>query len=97
MDLLVREFDQHLGVAALGGAPAHEILAAELVQRRHERGLPHDPCAVFGDHLVARTVAPDHERIAPFTGPSDIDAIWRRSLADLSGIEDLAHDPLPSP
>src|SRR5260370_14536673 len=34
-------------------APADEVLTAQLVQRRHERQLPHDPFSVFRDHLVA--------------------------------------------
>ena len=77
--------------------PAHEILAAQFVQRRHECWLPHDPCAVFRDHLVARAVATNHERIAPFAGATDVKAIRRWALADLSGIENLAHGHLPSP
>jgi hypothetical protein len=60
----IGEFDQHLRVTPLRRAPADEVLAAQLVQRRHERRLPHDPCAVFRDHLVTRAVTADHERIA---------------------------------
>jgi hypothetical protein len=46
------------------------------VQRCHERGLPHDPCAVFRDHLVAQTVAPDHEWIAPRETALQLDALF---------------------
>jgi hypothetical protein len=53
----VCEFDEHIGMAVLGRTPADEILAAQLVQRRHKCRLPHNPCAVFRDHLVARAVA----------------------------------------
>jgi hypothetical protein len=67
-----------------------EILAAQFVQRRHECMLPHDPCAIFRDHAIVRTFTSD-ERIAAFARPSDINAIWRRALADLSGIENLDH------
>jgi len=52
----VRELDEHIGVATLGHTPAYKILTAQFVQRSHESGLPHDPCAVFRDHLVARAV-----------------------------------------
>src|SRR5258707_8914313 len=93
----VCKFDEHVGVAALGCTPAHEILAAQFVQRRHECWLPHDPCAVFRDHLVTRAVAADHERVAPLAGATDLDAIRPRAFADLSGVENLAHDHLPSP
>src|SRR5258708_6460680 len=75
----VCEFDEHVGVAALRRAPAHEVLAAQLVQRRHERRLPHNPCAVFRDHLIARAVAVYHERVAPFARATDVNAIWRRA------------------
>jgi len=60
----VREFGEYLAVAALGRTPAHEILAAQFVQRRHECRLPHNPCAVFRDHLIPRAVTADDERVA---------------------------------
>jgi hypothetical protein len=64
-------------MAALGRAPADEMLAAQLVQRRHERRLSDDPSAIFRDHLVPRSVAADSEWIAPFARPADIDAVRR--------------------
>ena len=82
----VGEFDQHLRVAPLRRAPPDEVLAAQLVQRRHERRLPRDLCAVFRNHLVARSVATDDERIAPFAGPADIDAIRSGPFANLPGV-----------
>jgi len=82
-------------MAAFGRAPAYQVLAAQFVKRCHERRLPHDPCAVFRDHFVARAVAADHERIVSFAGATDVNAIRHRALADLSGIENLAHDCLP--
>src|SRR3984893_9024185 len=92
----VRQFDQHVRVAPLGGAPAHEVLAAQLVQRRHERRLSHDPRAILRYHLVARAVAADHERIAPLAGAADVHAIGRRALAYVPGIHDNAHGHLPA-
>jgi hypothetical protein len=64
----VCEFDEQVGVAALRRTPAHEMLATQFVQRRHERRPPHNSCAVFRDHLIARAVAADHERVAPLLG-----------------------------
>jgi len=87
----IGEFDQHLRMAALGRAPADEGLAAQLVQRRHQRRLPHDPCAVFRDYLVACAVAADDKGIAPLARSADIDAIRRRPFADLPGVKDFAH------
>jgi hypothetical protein len=60
----VRQLNQHVRVAPFGGAPAHEVLAAQVVQRGHERGLSHDPRTIFRYDLVARAVAADHEWIA---------------------------------
>jgi len=34
--------------------------------------------------------------VAPFAGTTDVNAIRHRALADPSGIENLAHDHLPS-
>jgi hypothetical protein len=82
-------------MAALGRAPADEMLAAQLVQRRHERGLSDDPSAIFRDHLLARAVAPNDERIAPFARPADIHAIRRWPLTNLSNIENSAHGSAP--
>src|SRR5713101_2998087 len=45
----VGEFDEHVGVAALGRTPAHEILATQFVQRCHQCRLLHDPRAVLRD------------------------------------------------
>ncbi len=61
----VREFD---GTSAWQRSGAHEILAGQFVQRRHECWLPHDPCAVFRDDLVARAVMADHERLPHLLG-----------------------------
>jgi hypothetical protein len=88
------ELDQHFRVATLGGAPADEILAAQLVQRRHERPLPHNPGAVFRNHLLARAVAADDKGIAPFARPADIDAIRCRLFASLADIENHGLPPL---
>jgi hypothetical protein len=50
----IGELDQHLGTAALGRAPADEVLAAQLVERRRQGRLAHDPGAAIRDDLVAR-------------------------------------------
>ena len=64
----VRQLEQHVRVAPLGGAPAHEVLAAQFVQRRHERGLPHDPRAIFRYDFVAGAVAADDGRLPHLLG-----------------------------
>jgi hypothetical protein len=94
--LSIRKLDEHVGVTALGRAPAHEVLAPQFVKRRHERWLPNDPCAVFRDDLIARAIAANDEQVAPFAGATDVDAIPRRAPAGLPGIENLAHGFLPS-
>jgi hypothetical protein len=82
-------------MAALGRAPADEMLAPQLVQRRQERRLSDDPSAIFRDHLLARAVAPNDERIALFARPADIHAIRRWPLTNLSNIENSAHGSAP--
>src|SRR5229473_3829753 len=42
------------------------MLVAQFVQRRHECRLPHNPCAVFRNLLVARAVSANDEPVAPF-------------------------------
>jgi hypothetical protein len=49
----------------------------------------------FRDHLVARSVATDDERVAPFARPADIDPIGRRPFANVPDVENLAHGSLP--
>jgi hypothetical protein len=72
------------------------MLVVQFVQRRHKCRLPHNPCAVFRNLLVARAVsANDEPKVAPFAGATRVNAIQPRALADLSGIEKLAHRRLP--
>jgi hypothetical protein len=49
----------------------------------------------FAITLAARSVATDDERIAPFAGAADIDAIRRRASANLPDVENLAHGSPP--
>ena len=58
-------------MAALGGAPAGEILALKLRQGCHQGRLSQQPNAVFFDHLIAGAItipagAVDLVRICPF-------------------------------
>jgi hypothetical protein len=74
-------------MATLGRAPADEILVARA--RRHERRCRTIQARYF---VIARSIAADDEWIAPFARPVDIDPIGSRPFANLSDIEDFAHD-----
>src|SRR5258708_29553890 len=78
-------------MARLRRAPADEILAVQFLQRAHQRRLRNDPCAIFPDDLVARSVATEYEGIAPLRRPPDVDAGCRRGLPDLLCIQDTTH------
>ena len=64
----IHRFASSMSTSAWQRSGAHEILASQFVKCRHERRLPHDPCAVFRDDLVARAVMADHERLAHLLG-----------------------------
>src|SRR5258707_14629517 len=59
----IHRFASSMSTSAWQRSGAHEILAAQFVQRRHECWLLHDPCAVFRDDLVARAVTAEDERL----------------------------------
>jgi hypothetical protein len=91
----VGEFEQHAGVAWQGCAPAHEVHATQLGQRRHQLGLLDDPRPVFCDDLIARAVASVLERICPFAfaksnprhGPADVDGAGRYHTAAATHVQ----------
>ena len=64
----IHRFASSMSTSAWQRSGAHEILASQFVKCRHERRLPHDPCAVFRDDLVARAVMADHERLPHLLG-----------------------------
>ena len=52
-------------MAALGRAPAQEILAAQLGQRRQQPGVGEQLPAIFVDYLLARAANIDLQLVAP--------------------------------
>src|SRR5580704_1042614 len=51
---------------------------AHAVELRHETRLPTEPALVFLNHLGARAILADHERIAPHARPADVGRIRHR-------------------
>src|SRR5215471_4402654 len=62
----IRQLEQYLAVTGLGCAPASEILAAQFRQRGDQFGAGQQVITIFRDHLGARAVASDFERVCPF-------------------------------
>lgn len=72
--LRFREFRQYIPMAALWSAPTPQRLPFQLGFRcRQQRLIAENIRAVFLDDLLAIAVAADHEGIAPFRGPANID------------------------
>src|ERR1700722_15452251 len=51
---------------------------AQAVELRNETRLPTEPALVFLNHLDARAILADHERIAPHARPADVGRIRHR-------------------
>jgi len=62
----IRQLEQYLAVTGLGRAPASEILAAQFRQRGDQFGAGQQVITIVRDHLGARAVASDFERVCPF-------------------------------
>ena len=95
----VRQLKQYVGVARLGRAPAGEVLAAQLGEGGHQIGLLKESGAVFGDHLGARAVESDLERVPLFApckseprhAPPDVDGTRRHHTAAPAHVDHLRH------
>jgi hypothetical protein len=88
--LSVSHFQQGVGMACLGCAPAHEILTAE---RLKERGVfshgGFEDLLVESDHLFARTVFTDSKRVAPLRPASHVDLAIVRALTHIPDVANL--------
>jgi hypothetical protein len=59
-------------------APANQMTPAQAVELCHETRLSTEPALVFLNHVGARAILADHERIAPHARPADVGRIRHR-------------------
>src|SRR5262249_35648293 len=88
----IGEAAQEIAVAGERRAPAHEIAAAQLVERTEQLMLVNKPALVLRDDGRAAAGAANPERIAPPTPATDVDGA--RGDACVMLVENPAHRSL---
>lgn len=66
---------QHVAVTCQWRAPANQIPPAQPVELRHRARLLKQPALVLRYYLRSCAISADHERVAPYARPADVDRV----------------------